>query len=156
LWELGQQDGARGLLGQLARDDFAGIPVNNDWLYSAALLAELIASIGDPGRAEALHERLAPHDGLNVDTEEVSAGAVSRYLGLLAATAGRLDQAASHFEDALAMNQRMGARPWTARTQHDYAHMLLARNKAEDSHRGRELLDQALATYQELHIRPYR
>jgi len=31
-----------------------------------------------------------------------------------------------------------------------------ARNKAEDSHRARELLDQALATYRELHIRPYR
>jgi len=35
------------------------------------------------------------------------------------------------------MNQRMGARPWTGRTQHDYAHLLLARNKADDSHRGR-------------------
>jgi hypothetical protein len=54
------------------------------------------------------------------------------------------------------MNQRMGARPWTARTQHDYARLLFARNKADESHRARELLDQALATYRELHIRPYR
>jgi len=52
------------------------------------------------------------------------------------------------------MNQRMGARPWTGRTQLDYAHLLLARNKADDSHRGRELLDQALATYRDLRIRP--
>jgi tetratricopeptide (TPR) repeat protein len=156
LWELGRQDGSRRLLDQLVRDNFAELPVNNDWLLSAALLAELIASIGDPDRAEALYQRLAPFEGLNVDTEEVSAGAVSRYLGLLAATAGLFDLAASHFQDALAMNHRMGARPWTARTQHDYAHLLLVRNKAEDSHRARELLHQALATYRELHIRPYR
>lgn len=154
--ELGLRDGSRHLLDQLARDDFAELPVNNDWLLSAALLAELIASIGDLGRAEALYQQLAPYDGLNVDTEEVSAGAVSRYLGLLAATAGRFDQAADHFEDALAMNQRMGARPWAARTQHDYAHLLLAHNNAQDTHRARKLLEQALATYRELHIRPYQ
>lgn len=153
--ELGRPDGSRRLLDQLSRDDFAELPVNNDWLLSAALLAELIASIGDAGLAETLYRRLAPHDGLNGDTEEVSAGAVSRYLGLLAATPGRLDQAASHFEDALAMNQRTGARPWTARTQHDYARLLLTRNKAEDGHRARELLDRAHASYRELHIRPY-
>ena len=141
LRETGGQDVPRSLLDQLARHDFAELSVNNDWLYAAALLAELIASVGNVGQAEALYQRLAPYDGLNVDTEEVSAGAVSRYLGLLAAAARRIDRAASHLEDALALNQRMSARPWTARTQYDYAHLLFARNKAEDSHRARELLD---------------
>lgn len=156
LWELGQQNGARRLLGQLARDNFAELPVNNDWLLSAALLAELIASTGDADLAEVLYPRLAPHDGLNVDTEEVSAGAVSRYLGLLAAATGRFDRAASHFEDALEMNRRMGARPWTAHTQHDYARLLLARNSSEEGARARELFDLAHATYRDLRIRPDR
>jgi hypothetical protein len=154
-WELSRPDDARHLLRQLARDDFAELPVNNDWLLSAALLAELIAAAGEPGQSESLYQRLAPYRTLNVDTEEVSTGAVSRYLGLLAAKARHLDQAATHFEDALGANQRISARPWTARTQHDYAHVLLTRNTARDRHRARELLNQALETYRELHIRPY-
>jgi hypothetical protein len=44
----------------------------------------------------------------------------------------------------------MGARPWVAHTQHDYAHMLLDRDEAGDSARGTELIGQALATYREL------
>ena len=91
-----------------------------------------------------------------MDTEEVSTGAVSRYLGLLAAIAGRFTQAAHHFEDALAMNQTTGALPWIARTQHDYAQLLLARNNAGDSRQVRELLGEARATCRELHIHPYR
>ena len=50
----------RRLLDQLARHDFAELSVNNDWLYAAALLAELIASVGNVGQAEALYQRLAP------------------------------------------------------------------------------------------------
>jgi len=42
---------------------------------------------------DALYNRLGPYDGLNVDTAEVSTGAVSRYLGLLA-------PAKEHFEGA--------------------------------------------------------
>jgi len=60
------------------------------------------------------------------------------------------------FEAALAMNQAMGALPWTARTQHDYAQLLLARDTAGNGRRARELLGAARATYRELHIRPYR
>jgi len=60
MWELGRQDDSRHLLSQIARDDFNELPINNDWLYSAALLAELIASFGDPSQAEALYQRLAP------------------------------------------------------------------------------------------------
>ena len=44
----------------------------------------------------------------------------------------RWEEAAQHFEDALAMNARMGARPWLAHTQHEYAVMLLARDQPGD------------------------
>ena len=60
------------------------------------------------------------------------------------------------FEAALAMNQAMGALPWTARTQHDYAQLLLARDTAGNGRRARELLGAARATYRELHLHPYR
>jgi hypothetical protein len=44
----------------------------------------------------------------------------------------------------------MGARPWLAHTQSDYARMLLARNHAGDRERALELIEDALATYREL------
>jgi len=53
------------------------------------------------------------------------------------------------------MNERMGARPWLAQTQEDYAGMLLARGDPGDRDRAQELLDQALATYRELGMGPY-
>jgi DNA-binding SARP family transcriptional activator len=155
LRELGRHEQAGHLLHQLAARNYAQLPVNNDWLLAAALLAELLALTADSERAKGLYRRLIPYDGLNVDTEEVSTGAVSRYLGLLAATARRYNQAARHFEDALTLNQSMGARSWFARTQHDYAQVLITRDQSGDRQRAGELLRQAFATYRELGIQAY-
>jgi hypothetical protein len=65
---------------------------------------------------------------------------------------GNRGDAALHFDAALAANEQTGARPWLARTQHDYARLLLAEGEGE---RGRELLDAALATYRELGMTGY-
>jgi hypothetical protein len=81
-----------------------------------------------------------------VDVAEGFRGSVSRYLGLLAETLGRRDEAARHFEDALAANQRMGVRPWLAYTQHDYARLLDERNPE----RAAVLRAEARATFAEL------
>jgi tetratricopeptide (TPR) repeat protein len=86
-------------------------------------------------------------NGLNVDNTEVSTGAVSHYLALLSAATGRHEQAERHFEDALALNNRMGARPWLAHTQHEYGRMLAERGRTERAH---ELVSAALATYRDL------
>ena len=48
------------------------------------------------------------------------------------------------------MNERLGARPWLARTQLDYARMLLRRDAAGDGERARGLLEAALATAREI------
>jgi tetratricopeptide (TPR) repeat protein len=151
-WELSRQEPARRLFGELAADDFAQLPVNNDWLLSATLLAELAASAEDADRADALYHRLAPYDGLNVDTYEVSTGAISRYLGQLAVATERFEQAGRHFEDALALNERMGARPWLAHTQEDYGRMLIERGETK---RASELIASAVATYRELGMESY-
>jgi hypothetical protein len=63
---------------------------------------------------------------------------------------GRWSEAASHFEEGMALNERMGARPWLAFTEEDYARMLLERRDMGDPEQARELLDRALATYREL------
>jgi transcriptional regulator with GAF, ATPase, and Fis domain/tetratricopeptide (TPR) repeat protein len=132
------------------------IPRDIEWAASVALLALVAGALGDRPRARELYEALAPHAARNVF---VPAGPIhvlgwgTRYLGLLATTLGRLRDAAHHFEDALTMNTRMGARPWVALTQHDFAAMLLGRGGADDHTRARHLLREALATAEALGMR---
>jgi tetratricopeptide (TPR) repeat protein len=127
--ELGDEAGARRELKNLAADDFAGVPFTQDmWLLGLALLAEVAGSLGDRSGASALHDQLLPYaDRVVVAYPELSIGAVSRYLGILAATTGRWDDAERHFEAAVAMNKRIGAQPWLQRTRADYERMLASR-----------------------------
>ena len=111
----------------------------------------MAARLRDRDRAAVLYEQLAPYAHLNpLASGEIAAGSVARYLGMLASTAGRWNDAARHFDDALEVNERMGARPWLAHTQEDYASMLIARNAHGDNERSRKLLELAFATYDEL------
>ena len=48
------------------------------------------------------------------------------------------------------INARVGARPWLAHTQYDYARMLLERDQPGDRERARELLAEAVSTYRDL------
>ena len=77
-------------------------------------------------------------------------GAAGRAVGLLAATLGRFDDAATYFEGAIAMNARMGAAAYVAWTQHDYATTLLARGRTGDRRAALELLAPALEAAQAL------
>jgi tetratricopeptide (TPR) repeat protein len=121
-----------------------------------SLLADTAALVGDTDSAAVLYGLLLPYSAFNaVDLAEGFRGSVARYLGLLTTTLGRWDSAVGHFNDALAMNERMGARPWLAHTQHDYARMLLARDGPNDRERAQQALDQALATYRELGMESY-
>jgi DNA-binding SARP family transcriptional activator/tetratricopeptide (TPR) repeat protein len=148
---LGRLDDARRELERLAEDDFSFLPFDQEWLFGMSFLAETSALLGHPDSAGALYRLLVPWAALNaVDVAEGLRGSVSRYLGLLATALGRWDDAAHHFEDAIEMNGRMGARPWLAHTQEDYARMLFARGESGDDERVRELHEQALATYREL------
>ena len=83
---------------------------------------------------------------------------VDRLLGLLAQTAGNLDQAMAHFEDALAFCRQAGYRPELAWTCCDYAEALLVGAGSKPSpDRGAKamtLLDEALAISSELGMPP--
>src|SRR5262249_21351863 len=71
-------------------------------------------------------------------------GSVSRPLGLLAATMGLHDEAVAHFEAALRLNARMGARPLVAMTTFDYARSLVRRGDPQALEKARPLAQQAL------------
>ena len=87
---------------------------------------------------------------------------VDRLLGLLSQTMGNLDQAETHFDDALAFSRRAGYRPELAWTCCDYADALLQRastssartESEEDRAKAMSLLDEALAISSELGMRP--
>jgi tetratricopeptide (TPR) repeat protein len=154
--KLGRDREARDLFEIIARAEFTSLPVDEEWVLGIALLAEVCAALGDKDRARQLYALLVPRTGQNVyGVPEASLGAVDRYLGILATTLGRWAEAARHYKVALEMNERMGARPWLAHTQRDYAGMLLARDEPRDREHARELLDQALTTYHELGMQGY-
>jgi tetratricopeptide (TPR) repeat protein len=114
------------------------------------LLADACTALGDVRRSARLYELLLPYRELHaVGQVEVSFGAVARALGTLAATSCRFEQAARHLEAAIQLNQRSGARPWTAHARHDYARMLIA---CGDHRHARQQLAQALAAYRELGV----
>ena len=142
---LGHGAEARRALDELARDGFAAVPFDQEWLYGLSLLAEAAALLGDAGHAAVLYRLLDPWEAFNVaDVAEGMRGSVARYLGLLAATTGRWDGAERHFEDALAMNASMGAHAWLAHTHGDLAGVLLERGGPGDARRALEHAGDAL------------
>jgi class 3 adenylate cyclase len=150
--EIGREEEARRELEHSAANDFDDLRQDANWLISVTLLSEVCAFLGDAPRAATLYDLVLPYAGRNVMVGPgiISAGSASRYLGLLATATCRWEEAAQHFEDALKMNTRMGARPWVARTQYDYANMLLARAQPGDREKALDLVTQALDTAQEL------
>jgi tetratricopeptide (TPR) repeat protein len=148
--ELGHEAESRQAFEALATDDFAGLPFQEMWLVTLGFLAEAAAALGDKPRAAILYELLLPYaDRVAVSYPEACTGAVARYLGILAASMSLSTAAERHFEYALAINERIGARPWRAHTQHDYARMLTTRH-AKHGQKAQRLLADALATYRAL------
>jgi tetratricopeptide (TPR) repeat protein len=132
----------------LVADDFAGLPFDEEWLVSVGFLAQAAHAHGDAARAAVLYEQLAPYaDRVSISYPEVSLGSTSRYLGILAATASRFDQAAEHFEHAIEVNTRVDAQAWLAHTHHDYGEMLMALESREAAC---EHLERAVAGYTQL------
>jgi DNA-binding SARP family transcriptional activator/tetratricopeptide (TPR) repeat protein len=148
---LGRLEEAKRMLDDLAGDRFSALPFDMEWPFGMSLLAETSALLRDTDSAVVLYGLLLPWGAANViDMPEGIRGSLSRYLGLLATTLERWDDAAWHFEDALELNERMGALPWLAHTQHDYGRMLFARDGPGDRDKAQRLFAKALATYGEL------
>ena len=137
----GRLDEARGLFDQLAANDFAAFPKDNEWLFALGLLAESTASLGDLQRAEALYR---PPVALCIPDRVGRLGSKSRSRRSIRSARWRrrsvvTPHAAAHFDSAIAACQRTGARPWLAHTEAAYAAMLASRGRPEDRSRAFEL-----------------
>src|SRR5262245_18571018 len=140
----------------LARDDFASLPIDADWLPSICMLAVASWAFRDAARAAILYRLLLPYADRNVVLgigAWTCTGCAAGQLGLLAKTMQRWDDAARHFEDAIAANRRMGMRPWVAQYQFEYARALLSRDAPGDRERAVALLCEAEDSATELDLR---
>ncbi len=146
--EAGREAEARVQFEYLARDDFSALRRDWNWLATMAILSTLCVFIRDRDRAVRIYDLMLPYAEriAMVGWTEVCYGSVSRYLGNLAALLLRYDDAQRHYESAIAMNARIGARGWLAHSQHEYAAMLRERGEDRDRARADALNDQALAT----------
>jgi tetratricopeptide (TPR) repeat protein len=126
-------------------------PINEEYLLSAGALAEAAAALGERDAAASLYDELLPHAHLTMGgIPDINIGATSRLLGRLAHTVGRLDDAERHFIDAIASNDRMGARPWAAWARHAYARLLVERGGPGDLEHASALFAEARQVAAEL------
>jgi class 3 adenylate cyclase/tetratricopeptide (TPR) repeat protein len=142
---------AREQLAVLAASGF-DVPLDWSWASAMADLAEVCGELRDPDLAAVVHARLRPVAAqvMVLSGLLTCQGSLALPLAIAATRLGRWDEAAEYFEQALAMNDRMGARPYVVRTRRAYAAMLLERNAPGDAARAAELVVAALAEAERL------
>jgi len=144
-WAAGRAEEAHGVLRREAAEDFVHLTVDVTWLACLCLFAQLATGLDDAVAAGLLSDRLAPyaHHCPTLAHGGVVLGSTSHYLGLLATTLGRYDEADGHFATASAIHNRMAAPAWMARTDLDWARMLTVRRHHGDLDRAHGLLGAA-------------
>ncbi len=140
----------------------ATMPVGLRWAPTLGLIGEVAVGLQDASVAAAVYERLAP---TAVYYSGDGSGAVfchgsnARVLADMALVAGRHADALLLYADAVAMNARLGARPFTALSRLCWARALLTTEPAaqpgsgptrQDLRVARTLLDQAAGEFRRL------
>jgi len=150
--EIGHDVEARAALEAVVAPGLERIPRDHNWLITVAFLSQAAAQLGDVARAAALYDLMLPFAERIVVVAPgiASTGSVAHNLAVLATALGRHDAAERHFEDALAANTRLGAVPFVAHTEREYAAMLDARDRRGDAARAADLRARAGATYERL------
>jgi DNA-binding CsgD family transcriptional regulator len=153
--ELDRLDEARAEFERLAARDFDDLPRDGRWATCLAYLAEVCAALEDARRAAMLYRLLLPYAdrALVLGGGFVCSGASGRHLGMLAATMSNWSASERHFEEALAMNTRIGALLPLAHSHHDYAAMLLARGDPGARERAKALVQSCLSSARKMGAR---
>ncbi|HEY7030690.1 MAG TPA: LuxR C-terminal-related transcriptional regulator [Thermomicrobiales bacterium] len=116
------------------------------WSSVVTRLAEAAIAFHDAASASRLYESMLPAaDRTAVDGRLVLChGPVALYLGQLAAAIGRPDDAEGHLDRSLAISERLGLRPFFARTLLAQARLRAGRNRPGDRRAARGLAQRAL------------
>ncbi|MGH9036966.1 MAG: ATP-binding protein, partial [Acidimicrobiia bacterium] len=141
--QLGHLDTARSCFGPLVTMGFE-LPRDPLWLALLTVAADVARQLDDQSSARTLYELLRPYPAAFPVVASASTGCTAHSLGMLAAMVGSYAAAEDHFRVGLATCERQGARVGLARTQLEWARMLLRRDGPGDAGQARELLLAAL------------
>ncbi len=135
----GDLDRARAGLERLVRTGLQGSPRGADFVAPTAFLAHTCQLVGAASVAEDLYRSLRRTDVKVVRVGPLVGwwGPVDHHLGCLAGLLGRPAEAEQRLRSALRMEERMGARPFMARTQARLA-SVLRRNRPDEAARREE------------------
>jgi tetratricopeptide (TPR) repeat protein len=147
--ELDRIEDARRVFAPLATG-VGDLPADVVWLELTTLSAAVCHSLCDQPLAARLLDLLTPFSNQLAGQAVLWWGSVTHYLGLLAATLERHDEAEARFAAAQSIHEQFAAPTWLARTRLEWARMLLSRHQPGDTDRAREFLGQALATARQL------
>lgn len=149
--DAGRLDEARPLAtGMVAHLD--RYPRDINYVSTLTCLGLVCARLGDAALTAPVYELMRPYEtqSVMIGTGFGYCGSVAHWLGVMAASLGRLDDATAHFERALVSQTRMGSPPWMANTQYEYAAMLIGKAEGSEQGHGAALLEQAIETSERL------
>ncbi|MBV6509723.1 MAG: hypothetical protein JJLCMIEE_02821 [Acidimicrobiales bacterium] len=126
LVELGEPERAAAVLHPFTSTHFETIPRDELYFLALGAAATAVESLEDREAAGALYELLAPHGSRVIVAGEGALcwGSIHRFLGPLGALLGNSVRASMHFEAAMSLHERLGARPFLARDRLAYASWL--------------------------------
>lgn len=140
--ELGRLDDAGRRLRSLVTEGLPRVPRDSLFPTVLSFLSIVANIVGDADAAVALLPHVEPYRGqlLTVSGWLAALGSADRFEAMLLATIGRDDEADARFESARAMEQRLRAGPFVARTDVAQAELLLRRGRPGDHERAHSLL----------------
>jgi tetratricopeptide (TPR) repeat protein len=153
--ELERPVEARAYFEELAAADFADLPRDGNWLGSIAMASLVCAYLRDYRRAGILYDLLQPYEQrcIVVHAGGFCLGSAATFLGILAGTLGRFEEAGRLYETAMAANAALGARPLTVMTLIHHAAMLTSRNGPGDAVAVIDLLQRAADMAEDMDMR---
>lgn len=151
LVRMGRRAEAAAVIDRLAAGGFA-LVVDAAWLEVIAGVAEACAEIGHTDGARQLLPIITPYADRFATCAfgAICFGSMHRHVGLLAHCAGDLDDADTHFRQALSANRRAGATLLIAHTRRQHAAVLRERAADGDEPAAQVMLAEADETYRQL------
>ena len=152
LADCGDIDAARTEFEIVAAADFLDVRRDVTWGLGMAMRAEIAHEVGDEHRCKQLFELMEPYTGrcIVLYTREVYGGPFDHYLGSLASTLQRWDDAERLLTSSIAQSEQMQTWPYVARSKLRLGQMLLRRNAKGDAERAATVLAEAEALASEL------
>lgn len=125
--EIGRLEDAREEIEWLRQANVLARPQRSEWFGAIGALVFSAQALSDASLASELYNLLSSHSGHLAVIGYCSFcwGSTHHWLGVLATVLEQWEEAKRHFEAALLVNSRVGARPWIARTEYDFSRMLI-------------------------------